>query len=314
MPQKSRERLRFFTRQYINAMAPSNFLATNPELLKLTLESDGQNLVRGLALLAEDLERSADQLNIRLTDESAFELGDLALTPGRVVQRTELYELIQYSPTTETVARTPVLIVPPFINKYYILDMRPQNSLVAWLVAQGQTVFMISWRNPGPAQADIDLDDYVVDGVIAALDGVEAATGEREVHGIGYCIGGTALSLAMGWLAARRQKQRVRSATLFTTLLDFSQPGNLASSSTNPSLRRWKPRTKPRASWTGASWRSPSACCGKTASTGITTSTATSRGRARWRSICCTGTATAPTWQARPTAACCAGSIWRTSW
>ncbi len=207
---------------------PSNFLATNPELLKLTLESDGQNLVRGLALLAEDLERSADQLNIRLTDESAFELGrDLALTPGRVVQRTELYELIQYSPTTETVARTPVLIVPPFINKYYILDMRPQNSLVAWLVAQGQTVFMISWRNPGPAQADIDLDDYVVDGVIAALDGVEAATGEREVHGIGYCIGGTALSLAMGWLAARRQKQRVRSATLFTTLLDFSQPGEL---------------------------------------------------------------------------------------
>ncbi|KMK91319.1 class I poly(R)-hydroxyalkanoic acid synthase [Aeromonas dhakensis] len=228
VPQKSRERLRFFTRQYINAMAPSNFLATNPELLKLTLESDGQNLVRGLTLLAEDLERSADHLNIRLTDESAFELGrDLALTPGRVVQRTELYELIQYSPTTETVTRTPVLIVPPFINKYYIMDMRPQNSLVAWLVAQGQTVFMISWRNPGPAQADIDLDDYVVDGVIAALDGVEAATGEREVHGIGYCIGGTALSLAMGWLAARRQKQRVRSATLFTTLLDFSQPGEL---------------------------------------------------------------------------------------
>ncbi|MGY3943427.1 class I poly(R)-hydroxyalkanoic acid synthase [Aeromonas tecta] len=228
IPQKSRERLRFFTRQYLNAMAPSNFLATNPELLKLTLESDGQNLVRGLALLAEDLERSADQLNIRLTDETAFELGrDLATTPGRVVQRTELYELIQYSPTTETVAKTPVLIVPPFINKYYIMDMRPQNSLVAWLVAQGQTVFMISWRNPGVEQAQIDLDDYVVDGVIAAMDGVEAATGEREVHGIGYCIGGTALSLAMGWLAARRQKQRVRSATLFTTLLDFSQPGEL---------------------------------------------------------------------------------------
>ncbi|WP_439842088.1 alpha/beta fold hydrolase [Aeromonas taiwanensis] len=191
VPEKSRERLRFFTRQYINAMAPSNFLATNPELLKLTLESDGQNLVRGLALLAEDLERSADHLNIRLTDESAFELGrDLATTPGRVVQRTELYELIQYSPTTET-------------------------------------VFMISWRNPGVAQAQVDLDDYVVDGVIAALDAVEAVTGEREVHGIGYCIGGTALSLAMGWLAARRQKQRARSATLFTTLLDFSQPGEL---------------------------------------------------------------------------------------
>ncbi|PTT51337.1 class I poly(R)-hydroxyalkanoic acid synthase [Aeromonas sp. HMWF014] len=228
LPQKNRERLRFFTRQYLNAMAPSNFLATNPELIRLTLASNGQNLVRGLALLTEDLERSADQLNIRLTDESAFELGrDLALTPGRVVQRTELYELIQYSPTTETVARTPVLIVPPFINKYYIMDMRPQNSLVAWLVAQGQTVFMISWRNPGTEQANIDLDDYVVDGVITALDGVEAATGEREVHGIGYCIGGTALSLAMGWLAARRQKQRVRSATLFTTLLDFSQPGEI---------------------------------------------------------------------------------------
>ncbi|KEP91834.1 class I poly(R)-hydroxyalkanoic acid synthase [Aeromonas caviae] len=228
VPEKSRERLRFFTRQYVNAMAPSNFLATNPELLKLTLESDGQNLVRGLALLAEDLERSADQLNIRLTDESAFELGrDLATTPGRVVLRTELFELIQYSPTTATVGKTPVLVVPPFINKYYIMDMRPQNSLVAWLVAQGQTVFMISWRNPGVAQGQVDLDDYVVDGVIAALDAVEAATGEREVHGIGYCIGGTALSLAMGWLAARRQKQRVRSATLFTTLLDFSQPGEL---------------------------------------------------------------------------------------
>jgi polyhydroxyalkanoate synthase len=207
---------------------PVTFLATNPELLKLTLESDGQNLVRGLALLAEDLERSADHLNIRLTDESAFELGrDLATTPGRVVLRTELFELIQYSPTTATVGKTPVLVVPPFINKYYIMDMRPQNSLVAWLVAQGQTVFMISWRNPGVAQGQVDLDDYVVDGVIAALDAVEAATGEREVHGIGYCIGGTALSLAMGWLAARRQKQRVRSATLFTTLLDFSQPGEL---------------------------------------------------------------------------------------
>ncbi|WP_323893244.1 alpha/beta fold hydrolase [Aeromonas caviae] len=192
VPEKSRERLRFFTRQYVNAMAPSNFLATNPELLKLTLESDGQNLVRGLALLAEDLERSADHLNIRLTDESAFELGrDLATTPGRVVLRTELFELIQYSPTTATVGKTPVLVVPPFINKYYIMDMRPQNSLVAWLVAQGQTVFMISWRNPEVAQGQVDLDDYVVDGV------------------------------------ARRQKQRVRSATLFTTLLDFSQPGEL---------------------------------------------------------------------------------------
>lgn len=148
---------------------------------------------------------------------------------GKVLEQgsQQPWQLIQYSPTTETVGKTPVLIVPPFINKYYIMDMRPQNSLVAWLVAQGQTVFMISWRNPGVDQAQIDLDDYVVDGVIAALDAVEAATGEREVHGIGYCIGGTALSLAMGWLAARRQKQRVRTATLFTTLLDFSQPGEL---------------------------------------------------------------------------------------
>ncbi len=315
VPQKSRERLRFFTRQYINAMAPSNFLATNPELLKLTLESDGQNLVRGLALLAEDLERSADQLNIRLTDESAFELGrDLALTPGRVVQRTELYELIQYSPTTETVARTPVLIVPPFINKYYILDMRPQNSLVAWLVAQGQTVFMISWRNPGPAQADIDLDDYVVDGVIAALDGVEAATGEREVHGIGYCIGGTALSLAMGWLAARRQKQRVRSATLFTTLLDFSQPGELGIFIHEPVIAALEAQNEAKGIMDGRQLAVSFSLLRENSLYWNYYIDSYLKGRVRWRSICCTGTATAPTWQARPTAACCAGSIWRTSW
>ncbi len=223
-----RARLRFFTRQMVNALAPSNFIASNPELLKLTLESGGSNLLNGLKLLSEDIQRSAGTLNVRMTDEAAFQLGtDLATTPGEVIHQAPLFELIQYRPSTETVARRPLLIVPPFVNKYYILDLRPENSLVKYLVDQGHTVLMISWANPDQRHTDVDFEDYVVDGVLAALDAVEAATGEREVNAVGYCIGGTLLACAMAYMAGRRMKQRVKSATFFTTLLDFSQPGEL---------------------------------------------------------------------------------------
>ncbi|MBY5992161.1 class I poly(R)-hydroxyalkanoic acid synthase [Ferrimonas balearica] len=223
-----RDRLRFFTRQMVNALAPSNFLASNPELLKLTLESGGENLLQGIRQLAQDMGRSAGTLNVSMTDESVFQLGrDLASTPGRVVHRAPLFELIQYAPTTDTVAKRPLLIVPPFVNKYYILDLRPENSLAKYLVDQGHTVFMISWANPDQRHTQVDFEDYVVDGLLAALDAVEAATGEREVNAVGYCIGGTLLSCTMAYLAARRMKQRIKSATLFTTILDFSRPGEL---------------------------------------------------------------------------------------
>ncbi|MBY6107771.1 class I poly(R)-hydroxyalkanoic acid synthase [Ferrimonas balearica] len=223
-----RDRLRFFTRQMVNALAPSNFLASNPELLKLTLESGGHNLLDGLKLLTEDIERSAGTLNVRMTDESAYQLGrDLATTPGEVIHQAPLFELIQYRPSTDTVAKRPLLIVPPFVNKYYILDLRPENSLVKYLVDQGHTVLMISWANPDQRHTQVDFEDYVVDGVLAALDAVEAAIGEREVNAVGYCIGGTLLATAMAYMAGRRMKQRVKSATFFTTILDFSQPGEL---------------------------------------------------------------------------------------
>ncbi|MBY6187757.1 class I poly(R)-hydroxyalkanoic acid synthase [Marinobacter hydrocarbonoclasticus] len=223
-----RDRLRFFTRQMVNALAPSNFLASNPELLKLTMESGGNNLLDGLKLLTQDIQRSAGTLNVRMTDESAFQLGqDLATTEGEVIHQAPLFELIQYRPTTDTVAKRPLLIVPPFVNKYYILDLRPENSLVKYLVDQGHTVMMISWANPDQRHIEVDFEDYVVDGVLAALEAVEAATGEREVNAAGYCIGGTLLACTMAYMAGRRMKQRVKSATFFTTILDFSQPGEL---------------------------------------------------------------------------------------
>ncbi|GAA4900234.1 class I poly(R)-hydroxyalkanoic acid synthase [Ferrimonas pelagia] len=224
----SKERLRFFTRQAVNALAPSNFIGSNPELLQLTLESGGDNLVRGMKQLFADLQRSAGTLNVSMTDESVFQLGkDLASTPGKVVHTAPLFQLLQYSPSTENVQKRPIMIVPPFVNKYYIMDLRPENSLVKYLVDQGHTVFMVSWVNPDLSHAEIDFEDYVVDGVVAALDAIEVATGEKEVNAIGYCIGGTVLTTTLAYMAARRMKQRIKTATLFTTILDFSQPGEL---------------------------------------------------------------------------------------
>ncbi len=225
---KAKERLSFFSRQAVNAMSPSNFVSTNPELLKLTMESNGENLVKGMELLQEDMQSSSDVLKVRMTNSGAFRIGkDIANTEGSVVFKNDLFELIQYKAQTEEVSKTPILVVPPFINKYYILDLREKNSMMRWLVEQGHTVFLMSWRNPDQTMADVDFEDYVIDGVAKAVDAVEAITGEKQVNAVGYCIGGTLLATTAAYYAARRMRQRFKSTTYFTTILDFSQPGEI---------------------------------------------------------------------------------------
>ncbi|AEY02003.1 polyhydroxyalkanoic acid synthase [Oceanimonas sp. GK1] len=228
LPDPVRQRLIFFFRQTINALSPSNFIWSNPELLHRTLEEKGANLVKGISLFQEDLANSANLLKIRMTRQSAFELGkDLATTPGEVVFRNDIFELIQYGATTEQVHQTPLLVIPPFINKFYILDLREQNSLVRWLRDQGHTVFLMSWRNPGKEQASIGFQDLIHSGTMEAIRVIERITAEKEVNAIGYCIGGTLLASTMALYAARRMKPRVKSATFLTTLLDFTQPGEV---------------------------------------------------------------------------------------
>lgn len=215
----------FYTRQFLDALAPTNFLATNPEVLRTTLESNGGNLVRGMEHLLNDLQDG--QLRTRMTDLEAFTLGEnIAVTPGKVVFQNELMQLLQYTPTTEKVRKRPLLIVPPWINKFYILDLREKNSFIRWAVAQGHTVFVISWVNPDARLAEKNFDDYLTEGPLAALDAIEKATGERQVNAVGYCLGGTLLASTLAWLAARRRK-RIASATFLTTMLDFSDPGEL---------------------------------------------------------------------------------------
>ncbi|WP_018716568.1 class I poly(R)-hydroxyalkanoic acid synthase [Arhodomonas aquaeolei] len=227
LDEKTARQIDFYTRQYIDAMSPSNFLATNPEVLQKTVETRGQNLLRGLNNLLEDLERGNGKLNIRMTDPDAFEVGrDLAVTPGKVVAETDLCQVIQYAPATEEVARRPVLFVPPWINKYYILDLRPKNSLIRWLVEQGQTVFTISWRNPDASLAEKGFEDYMHEGVLAAMEAAEKATGESEINMVGYCLGGTLLASTLAYLKAKGD-ERVNSATFLTSLIDFEQPGEL---------------------------------------------------------------------------------------
>ena len=228
LDEKAKERISFFSRQAINAVSPSNFIATNPELLKLTLEKNGQNLLSGLEQLKEDVESSADILKIRMTNNNSFRLGDdVANTAGDIVYRNELFELIQYRPLTENVHSTPLLFVPPFINKYYILDLREKNSLVRWLLEQGHSVFMMSWRNPGEKQREVEFGDYVTEGVAKAVSAIEDITGQEQINAAGYCIGGTVLASTIAYYAAKRMKKRIKSATFFTTLLDFSQPGEV---------------------------------------------------------------------------------------
>ncbi|TMH64290.1 MAG: class I poly(R)-hydroxyalkanoic acid synthase, partial [Betaproteobacteria bacterium] len=211
----------------VDALAPSNFLMTNPQVLRETLASGGQNLVRGLNNLLADIEKGGGQLRISMTDETAFQLGrNVATSPGKVVYQTELMQLIQYQPATSQVYRRPLVIIPPWINKYYILDLREKNSFIRWAVERGHTVFVLSWVNPDAKLAQKGFDDYMVEGPLAALDAVARATGQREVNVIGYCLGGTLLGATLGYLAAKGD-ERVKSATYFVSLLDFSQPGEL---------------------------------------------------------------------------------------
>ncbi len=226
---KTSRKVDFYTRQFADAMCPSNFLMTNPEVLKATIDSQGENLVKGLENLLEDLERGKGQLRISMTDLNAFELGkNLCLTKGKVVYRNELIELIQYEPLTKEVHKTPVLVMPAWINKFYILDLQPENSLVKWLVEQGHTVFVISWVNPDERLSKKSFDDYMSEGPLAAMDAIEQATGEEEVSIMAYCLGGTLLSITLAWLTAKKQQHRVKSATYLTTMVDFSEAGELS--------------------------------------------------------------------------------------
>ncbi len=218
----------FYVRQFLDALSPSNFAATNPDALKATVQSHGQNLVVGFSQLLEDLERGQGQLLPRITDLMAFEVGKtLATTPGKIVFQNDLMQLIQYEPATETVYERPLLIVPPWINKYYILDLRPANSFIRWAVAEGHTVFVISWVNPDETLAAKTFTDYMLEGPIAALDAIKSATGAREVNVIGYCIGGTLTASTLAYIAAKGQ-QTIASATFLTTLLDFADPGEVS--------------------------------------------------------------------------------------
>jgi len=224
---ESEKKVAFFTRQYIDALSPSNFLLTNPQVLRETVSSGGQNLVRGLNNLLADIEKGGGELRISMTDEKAFKLGEnVATTPGSVVFENDLMQLIQYKPSTAQVLKRPLIIVPPWINKYYILDLREKNSFIRWAVGEGHTVFVVSWVNPDAKLAQKGFDDYMREGPLAALDAVEKATGEREVNFIGYCLGGTLLGATLSYLAAKKD-DRVKTATFFVSLLDFSQPGEL---------------------------------------------------------------------------------------
>ncbi|MCW5620166.1 MAG: class I poly(R)-hydroxyalkanoic acid synthase [Burkholderiales bacterium] len=225
-PQTARK-VRFFTRQFVDALAPTNFVFTNPEVLKATVDSGGRNLIDGLQHLLGDLERGGGQLAISMTDYSAFRLGEnVATAPGKVVYQNDLMQLIQYTPSTETVWKTPLLIIPPWINKYYILDLREKNSFIRWAVAQGHTLFVISWVNPDERLAHKGFDDYMREGPLAALEAIEQATGEKEANVIGYCLGGTLLACTLAWLGIKGRRP-VKSATFFTAMIDFSEPGEL---------------------------------------------------------------------------------------
>ena len=220
-------KLAFYTHQFVDALAPTNFVATNPTVLKETAETKGENLLRGLRNVLDDLERNDGRFAPRMTDESHFTLGEtIATTPGTVVFQNDLMQLIQYAPSTETAFRRPLLVVPPWINKYYVLDLRPKNSFVRWAVSKGYTVFMISWVNPDERLAAKTFEDYMLEGPLAALDAIEQATGEHEVAALGYCLGGTLTAATLAWLAAQGEK-RIRSATFFASLVDFAEPGEL---------------------------------------------------------------------------------------
>ncbi|OMG56236.1 class I poly(R)-hydroxyalkanoic acid synthase [Azonexus hydrophilus] len=223
----TQQKVNFFTRQYIDALSPSNFAMTNPEVFRETVKSHGQNLIKGLNNLLHDVEAGDGQLRIRMTDTSAFEMGkNVATTPGKVIFQNELFQLIQYDPKTPDQYKKPFLIVPPWINKYYILDLREKNSLVNWATSQGHTTFIMSWVNPDEKLAQKSFENYLLEGSLEAINQVCAHTGEDSVNLAGYCLGGTLTMTTLAYMTAKKDK-RANSATFFTTMLDFSEPGEL---------------------------------------------------------------------------------------
>ncbi|HTY03967.1 MAG TPA: class I poly(R)-hydroxyalkanoic acid synthase [Rhodocyclaceae bacterium] len=227
MDETTEKKVNFFTRQFIDALSPSNFALTNPEVFRETVKSHGQNLVKGFNNLLRDMEEGDGQLRIKMTDTTAFELGrNVATTPGKVVFQNELMQLLQFEPTTKEQFKRPLLIFPPWINKYYILDLREKNSFIKWATDQGHTVFVMSWVNPDAKLARKSFEDYLTDAAMTAVDKVCEQTGEKEINAAGYCLGGTLLGSTVAYMAAKKDK-RIASATFFTSMLDFSIPGEL---------------------------------------------------------------------------------------
>lgn len=222
---KDKKRLDYFAHQIIDMMAPTNFLGTNPDALERAVETEGESLVKGLENLIADLEANKGEMVVRLADDKAFELGvNIATTPGEVIYRNRMMELIQYAPTTAEVHEIPLIIFPPWINKYYIMDLKPENSLIKWITDQGYTLFVVSWINPDASYADVGLEDYIEEGFLTAIREVKAITGKKQVNAVGYCIAGTTLHLTLALMAKRGDKS-VKSATFFTALTDFSEQG-----------------------------------------------------------------------------------------
>ena len=227
LDEHTRHKAAFYVRQITAALSPANFVATNPQLYRETVASSGANLVKGMQMLAEDIAAGKGELRIRQTDTSKFAVGEnMAITPGKVIAQSDICEVIQYAPATDTVLKRPLLICPPWINKFYILDLNPQKSFIKWCVEQGHTVFVISWVNPDERHADKDWEAYIREGIDFALDTIEKATGEKKVNAIGYCVGGTLLAAALA-LHAQEKDSRIASATLFTTQVDFTYAGDL---------------------------------------------------------------------------------------
>ncbi|WP_159586388.1 PHA/PHB synthase family protein [Chelativorans xinjiangense] len=227
LDEQSRHKARFYVRQVSDALSPTNFIMTNPQLLRETFESDGENLVRGMRMLAEDIAAGKGELRLRQSDYSKFELGrNLATTPGKVVARSDLAEIIQYAPATDKVLRRPLMIVPPWINKFYVLDLNPERSFIRWAVEKGHTVFVVSWVNPDERHGAKGWDEYFREGIAFGLKTIAERTGEEKVNVLGYCVGGTLLAASLA-LMAQEKDERIASATFLTTQVDFTHAGDL---------------------------------------------------------------------------------------
>ena len=225
LPSTERSRLKYFSDQIVDMMAPTNFLGTNPDALEKAVETDGKSLIAGLENLIRDLESNNGELIVKLSDADAFELGkNIATSPGKVVFRNRMMELLQYSPSTDEVHEIPLLIFPPWINKFYILDLKEKNSLIKWLVGQGYTVFVVSWVNPDYSFADVGMEEYIEEGFLTAISEVKKLTKQKQINAVGYCIAGTTLNLTLSLMKKRGDKS-VKSATFFTTLTDFADQG-----------------------------------------------------------------------------------------